>query len=116
MAGQQQHPHGKTLRRLILVALVAAALLNLLAACATPAVQCQMRDDYTVGAGVPVTGSVTLTWVYGQGFGGRQYGEAIDAGGLQIVRLAGDPPDFNDICGLARLGHEVAHALGGRHQ
>lgn len=101
------------LRRLILVTLVLVALSWVLQGCATVDVQCGMRADYKASP-LPAHGRATFAWSYGVGFSGNQYGEAIP-GEVTVIRLAGTPPTFNDVCGLARLGHEVAHAMGGRH-
>lgn len=102
------------LRRLILVTLVLIPLIYILAGCASVDVQCDMRVDYR-SSPIPAHGKTTFAWSYGQGFLlPTQYGEAI-ASDITVIRLRGDPPTFNDICGLARLGHEVAHAMGGRH-
>jgi hypothetical protein len=40
---------------------------------------------------------------------------AVDRGGYCIV-YAVKPKDFNDVGALARLGHEVLHCLGGKHE
>lgn len=86
------------------------------AGCATVDLQCGMRADYKTQMTVSRSGKVSIAWVYGAGFEGHQYGEMIDADDVKIIRMTGEPPDFNNICDLARLGHEVAHAMGGRHQ
>lgn len=103
-------------RHALRIAVVATAALVALGGCASTDVQCGLRADYQTRAGVPFTGRTTIAWTYGQGFSGRQLGEMIDTPDVKILRLRGDPPDFNDVCGLALLGHELAHALGGRHQ
>lgn len=34
---------------------------------------------------------------------------------VEYIELVGPPPDFHDVCGMARIGHEVLHAMGGLH-
>lgn len=106
------------LRRLIIVALVLGTLLvtQLLAGCATPAMQCQMRDDYAGAQPFPVEGEVTIRWTYyAQPKNPAAYGSADcwhdGTRRFCYLRLKGDPASFNDVCKLARLGHEFGHGL-----
>src|SRR5687767_1238647 len=87
-------PRSSTLRRLILAACVAAALLVVLTSCTTLDVACGMRADYKPAAPIPAAGRITFAWAYGQGFEDLRYGEAIP-GGIPIIRMAGEPPTFN---------------------
>lgn len=101
-------------RRILLVALVLLALIPLLG-CATVDVQCGMRADYADASPVAPAGRVELAWAYQQGFPDNRYGEAIVSDRVVVIRMAGEPPTHNDICAMARLGHEVAHGMKGRH-
>lgn len=106
------------LRRSLLILLVLAALALVLQGCASPAVQCGMRDDYEPDRyrhhePVATTGRVTVTWLYRQGFEDNRYGESFVSGDELVVRMRGEPPTHNDVCGLARLGHEIAHGMKG---
>lgn len=106
------------LRRLLLIALVLATLWACFG-CATPAIQCGMRDDYSSAEPFPVSGEVTIRWrYYAQPSNPNAYGDADcwEQGTRRFceLRLVGDPANFNDVCKLAKLGHEVGHGLG-RH-
>lgn len=100
-----------TRRRLLLVALVLFVLwaTSLLTGCAS---QC-VRTDY-VQAPIPTHGEVRIAWAFGQTFAGNVYGQTDHTADKAIVSLR-DLPSFNNECSLARLGHEVLHAFGGRH-
>lgn len=104
------------LRRLLLASLVlyCASLIG----CATPDVMCQMKTQYGAEVAMAKTGNVRLAWRFEAEQKPGFYGVADCTKGddpLCLLRLKGSPPKFDDVCGLARLGHEVAHALGAMH-
>jgi hypothetical protein len=103
--------HSTTARRLLLLSLVG------LSACAgLDPRDCGMAP---VAQTAPVAreGNVRVQWIYGSEIRWDWYGEAISIGpGAVIIRMAGEPPRFNDVCALARLGHEVAHGMGASHE
>ena len=98
------------------------ALLVLLAVplsgCTTPGVACDMRTEYASEAPMTETGNVRIAWRFNAEQPAHQYGVTDCAKGddpLCLVRLKGAPPKFDDVCGLAKFGHEVAHAMGAAH-
>lgn len=102
------------LRRAILASLVMACAF-LAFGCATPGVMCDMKVDYPSESAVPLVGNVRLAWRFEAEQRGGAYGNtdcmASDDGRLCVVKLKGPPPSFSDVCGLAKLGHEMRHAL-----
>src|SRR5688500_8180600 len=95
-----------TARRLLLASLVG------LSACAGLDPRDCGMSPVTQSAPVAHAGDVRVQWLYGQQVQWNWYGEALSIGpGAVIIRMAGAPPRFNDVCGLARLGHEVAHGM-----
>jgi hypothetical protein len=105
-------PSARFLRRSVLILLVIAAAALALSGCATDGISTRYETTEPVAR----QGKACFAWSFGQGFEGTQVGEVISADGLYIVRIAGEPPKFNDLQGLARLGHEVGHVMNGRHQ
>lgn len=104
-----------TTRRLILAGCVLAAA-SQLPGCATVAQQCGMRDDYRRVARPESHGTVRLTWAFGQQLSGRDYGANVRVADGVLVSMREAPPSLNDVCALARLGHEVVEAMGGAHE
>lgn len=97
----------------------AFALAALLAAgCATPNVACSMRGDYATTGKIPASGAVLLTWSYAAELPGK-HGDAlcVDGSPRQChVRIAGEAPSFNNVCGLAIFAHEtLLHGMGAAH-
>jgi hypothetical protein len=93
--------------------------------CATPDLVCGMRADYAKETPVAPRGHVRLTWRYipkgeWSGCAPNSYGCApsyIGPDGEEVYTLRlKEAPEFGDVCKLARFGHEVAHALGARHE
>jgi hypothetical protein len=110
---------GKLYRRLILGACVIAALINLLLAQGCAQVErreladtCQIADHPHAGP-APEHGRITLAWAFNQGFPhpDRRWGETTCDAAACVIRLEGPPPRFDDICALARLGHEAREAM-----
>jgi hypothetical protein len=103
-------------RRFLLLSLVAycASLLG----CATPDAICDMRVRYEERP-MTSTGNVRLAWRFDAETREGNYGVTdcyeTDGERLCLVRLKGPPPKFSDVCGLAKLGHEVAHAMNATH-
>ena len=95
------------LRRSLLILLVLAALVNV--GCATVETQCGMGHVYPTEQRLPVSGRVIVDWIYQQGLPFDRYGEAYVLDGALVVRMKGEPPQFGDVCGLAKLGHELTH-------
>jgi hypothetical protein len=104
-----------TLRRLLLATLVVAACSHVEPR-PTVAQACNMRADYVTVERAPAHGDIRLQWAYLQPFTGDHIGSTAHVGDGAIVSLAGAPPGFDDVCGLAKLGHNVLEAMGGRHQ
>lgn len=88
-------------------------LFLLLSGCAS--VDCNMKTDYAQMTPVPESGSVAFSWQYRSALQEGLYGLTRCNGDSCHLMMDGTPPDFSDICGLARLGHEVSHAMGARH-
>lgn len=61
-------------------------------------------------------GTIMVSWAFGQQIEGGKCGEVIRLKDKVILRLAGDPPTFNDNRRLECLGHELLHILGGKHK
>jgi hypothetical protein len=108
--------NGTYLRRAFTCSLVLLCASNL-PSCATPDIICNMKIDYagdTQHGDVAPQGNVRLAWRFNAEQRNGSYGNADCTRGddpLCIVRLKDAPPKFSDVCGLARLGHEVAHAM-----
>jgi hypothetical protein len=103
-------------RRLLVIAFVVAAFTLVLGGCTSIERACDMAP-VTQTARVAESGRVVVSWVYGQQLTTPNwYGEAYPLQGEVIIRMKGEPPAFDDVCGLARLGHEVAHGMGAKHQ
>jgi hypothetical protein len=109
----------KYLRRAFTCSLVLLCA-SWLPSCATPDLICNMKIDYAGDAqhsSVAPQGNVRLAWRFNAEQRAGFYGNADCMKGddpLCVVRLKGAPPKFSDVCGLARLGHEVAHAMAER--
>lgn len=104
-------------RRAILILLVLAALAAVLQACATVDVQCDMKADYAKARTAPTHGSMQLKWAFDQTFTNPiQWGTRAPVRDGALIALKGPPPSFNDVCALARLGHEVNEAMGATHE
>lgn len=106
-------------RRLFLLALVLATLLVCFG-CATPDLVCGVRADYQNPTRIKSSGTVLLHWDYQANPSNPiAYGDA-DCWQGEVrtcnLRLRGAAPDLNDVCALAKLGHEVAHSLGADHE
>lgn len=97
------------LRRLLLTALVLAALAIALSGCASVETQCGMGGVWTSNDRAPASGSVVIAWIYEQDLPFNRYGEAFVLNGQTVIRMKGEPPQWGDTCGLAKLGHEVLH-------
>lgn len=94
--------------------LISLVLVALLYGCATPDVQCNMRTWYEEITPPPDDGRMYLAWH----FGSTACGPATLTNGCefnQVIWLT-TKPDFRDVCSLAKFGHEVAHAMGARHE
>jgi hypothetical protein len=100
------------LRRLILVAVVLAAC-SQIESRPTLSQTCNISTAERAAV-APRHGQVELAWAFEQGFAAAdgRWGETTCQGRACVVRLAGPAPAFDDICGLARLGHEVRHVIG----
>lgn len=107
---------------LVLASLVAGGFLN---GCATGTAisaaealrTCDIRSDYRNNGVAARSGRVVVVWAFDQGFPGRQYGETMCRDGVCVIRFGFAPPTANDLCELAKVGHEVAvHAMGGGHE
>lgn len=96
-------------RRLLLILLV------LMSGCASLEQQCGMKP-VSQTATVPYSGSVRVQWIYGQDVGPERYGVALPFDGFVIIRMKGEPPRFDDVCAMAKIGHEVVHGMGGKHE
>lgn len=96
------------------------AILPVLASCATAGVQCDMRTEYERPSAASTKGAAHLTWSFDAAIEPGKYGDTLCVetrlGRQCDVRLAGPPPAFDDVCGLARLGHEVGHVMRGDHE
>jgi hypothetical protein len=97
----------------------AFALTALVAAgCATPNVACSIRGDYATTAKIPAGGAVLLTWGYDAELPGK-HGDVLCVDGPPRqchVRIAGEAPSFNNVCGLAIFAHEtLLHGMGAAH-
>lgn len=94
-------------RRVLLAALVFAS------ACTTPDVACRMKADYVGHCAIAAEGSKRLRWVFNAQ--GRclpnSYGCVECYGDTCTAYLRDAPPTINDVCGLARLGHELCHVM-----
>ena len=89
--------------------------------CATPGVQCGMKDNYQHVMPVADSGTVTIHWQYGpkprQGvYGLTTCHYKIGLGQECFIALEGPAPTANDVCGLAKIGHEVGHAMLMEHE
>lgn len=107
---------------LVLASLVAGGFLN---GCATGAAisaaealrTCDIRSDYRNTRAGSRSGRVVVAWAFDQGFPDRRYGETMCRDGACIVRLGFAPPTANQLCELAKVGHEIAiHAMDGSHE
>lgn len=98
--------------RELLVAAILGLLMFAVSGCATLE-RCDIKQ-YEQTAPVASHGKVTLVWALEQQFPGRQFGSTYCNAGTCIVSLSGTPT-FENHCSLARLGHEVAEAMGARH-
>jgi hypothetical protein len=107
-------------RMLALVVLLGGASPLLLASCATPDVACNIRADYRAVTAVPHSGIANVSWRYDAQLGQNVRGDALcvetSAGRQCHLRFVGKPPEFTDVCGMARLGHEFLHAFGAAHE
>jgi hypothetical protein len=104
------------LRRILLLSLVAycASLIG----CTTPDVVCGMRINYVSDVRPPAQGNVRLAWSFNAGQRVGSYGNADCTKGddpLCVLRLKGEPPRFDDVCGMAKFGHELLHGVGAGH-
>jgi hypothetical protein len=100
--------HSTTARRLLLTSLVGIALV--VVGCATPEKQCGMLPVKATTERLPSSGRVIVDWIYQQEMSFARYGEAYLLDGQTVIRMRGEPPRFDDVCGLAKLGHEVVHS------
>jgi hypothetical protein len=78
-----------------------------------------MRTEYANETPMAAQGNVRLAWRFDAEQPRGQYGVtdcyATDGERLCLVRLKGPPPRFNDVCALAKLGHEIGHVLEAQH-
>lgn len=104
-------------RRLLLAALVLTCLALVLTGCASPAIQCGMKDNYQQPTKATVAGTGVLRWKFNAtGCKSGSYGCELPREDGAMLLLKFPPPDPNDICALAKLGHEVAHYMGASHE
>ncbi len=87
----------------------------LLAGCATPDVQCDMRVDYEHITPIPQKGTVRLDWEFLATLDRNVNGVTRCQFGNCRMYLK-QQPDFRSVCDLAKFGHEVVHALGAHHE
>lgn len=84
--------------------------------------QCDMKANYADVIAATPEGTVTIHWRYraDSELASTVYGDTTCRdtfmGKVCEIRMRGDPPNVNDVCGLARLGHEAGHALGAQHE
>ncbi|HUP07685.1 MAG TPA: hypothetical protein VMU47_11070 [Caldimonas sp.] len=108
-----------TRRRILLVSLVAITAL-LAFGCATPGVQCGMKDNYEHETPIAREGHVLLSWKFGvtPACGNEHtYGCTQCENGVCSITLREEPPSFNDVCGLAKWAHEaLKHGMGATHE
>jgi hypothetical protein len=95
---------------------IRAALSLLLAGCASPEVVCDMRVDYERMSAVAQSGSVRLDWQFVRQVKPGTYGSAWCNGDHCLLTLQMEPPNFSEVCQLARLGHEVLHVMKAAHE
>jgi hypothetical protein len=110
----------RRLLAVVVLVLGAIPLALMLSGCATPDVACGMRADYQQLAMPAQDGEVWLRWHFNAQEPAPRYGitrcwTRPDGERACRVDLNEAPPRFNDICGLARLGHEVVHPMGAHH-
>lgn len=98
------------LRRIGLVTLVLVALSAFLSGCASVETQCGMGGVWATNERLPSSGSVRVDWLYEQNIPAHRYGESYVLNGQTVIRMKGEPPHWGDTCGLAKLGHEIAHS------
>lgn len=100
-------------RRCIVIPLILIAGSSGLWSCATPGLQCGMKDDYREQRTLAATGKVSVSWNYNKLTAVGKYGDHVcdESGKNCHIVLAGKPPAFNDVCGLAKFGHEMAHLM-----
>jgi hypothetical protein len=78
---------------------------------------CDMKTDYSVNVPMASQGSRLLRWQWyadGRCLPGS-YGCAECFGDTCTVLLNGSPPKWDDVCGLAKLGHEISHYMKADH-
>ena len=99
-------------------ALALIALAMVAAGCATPGAICNIRDDWHTLQPIPERGHLVITWEFnaprqGANNDGITFCYSNDVCQLYLKE---PPPRFDDVCALARFGHELAHGVGGRHE
>ena len=87
-----------------------------LAGCATPELMCDMKADFREQTPMQGSGEKTIRWQFGAEVGTGFYGMTYCDESICQVDMKGKPPSFSDVCGLARFGHELAHAMNARHE
>lgn len=107
-------PSPDFLRRALLILGVLGALAALMG-CATPAQLCDVKQDYHSTA-IPSRGEVRVTWEV-KALPANRYGYATcDKTGTQCHIEITNRPNYSDVCRVHDFGHEMLHAMGGRHQ
>lgn len=100
--------------------LLTLAIVGLLSSCSQQEVGC-VRTDYQQVTLPARSGEIVLHWDLDQQTPEGFYGDTVCAPALGdvpvkcFVRL-NITPTFNDSCSLAKLGHEVNHAMGAQHE
>lgn len=103
-----------------MIARLLIAGLLVLCGCATLDTQCNMAIPENSKHMAP-EGETLVVWRFDPASTNCQptsYGCAECSGSnprVCFITLKFTAPDFNDVCKLARLGHEVGHALGAMH-
>ena len=102
------------IRRLFPAALAACCFT--MAGCASPEQVCDMKADFREEIPMSGSGEKTIRWQFGAEVAVGYYGMTYCDDSVCRVDLKGKPPRFSDVCGLARFGHELAHAMNARHE
>lgn len=99
-----------TTRRLLLLAFA-------LSGCATVDVQCDMAIP-AVTAPAAQRGEATIRWAFDPAAANcppHSNGCALVLEDVTLLTLKFVAPSFSDVCALAKLGHEVLHAMKASH-